>query len=391
LSRCQRFDLKRLDASLLMQHYGRIAKLENAEIDEEALRMIARAAEGSVRDGLSLLDQAIAYGDGVVRAEDVGQMLGLIDRAKVIDLFDAVMAGDPARALQELAQQFEGGGDPETILTDMADFVHWVTRLRLVRDSAMMDGARTESEKTRGVVFAEKLSMPVLSRAWQMLLKGIQETATASNPMQSAEMVLIRLAHAVDLPSADELARIAKSGTVERLPAKPQPLRSDQTPAPQGSLAPALSPAPQVPPTTHAAPTSFSDFAGLVKMVAERRDVKLKGELERFVRPISVAEGRVEFALEPHAPPGLPNELMRKLEAWTGRRHIVTVARDGGDEPLLKQKKSAEANALLEARSHPVVQAIFQAFPGAELMSVREPQLPTLPTLDPEDTDEESR
>jgi len=322
----------------------------------------------------------------------VGQMLGLIDRARVIDLFEAVMAGDPARALQELAQQFEGGGDPETILTDMADFVHWVTRLRLVKESALMDGARTESEKTRGLVFAEKLTTPALSRAWQMLLKGIQETATASNPMQSAEMVLIRLAHAVDLPPADELARIAKSGTVERLPTKPQPLRNDAAPSPQGSLAPALSPTPQVPPTTHAAPTAFSDFASLVRMVGERRDVKLKSELERYVRPISMSEGRIEFALEPHAPPGLPNELMRKLEAWTGRRHIITLARDGGDEPLLKQKNSAKANALQEARAMPAVQAILKAFPGAEIIELREPPAPAFPTpaTDPEDTDEES-
>ena len=169
LSRCQRFDLKRLDATLLMQHYGKIAKLENAEIEDEALRMIARAAEGSVRDGLSLLDQAIAYGDGTVKADDVAGMLGLIDRSRVIELFDAVMGGDPARALAELATQFEGGGDPETILTDMADFVHWVTRLRMVKDSALMDGSRTEAEKTRGLEFAAKLTVPVLSRAWQML------------------------------------------------------------------------------------------------------------------------------------------------------------------------------------------------------------------------------
>ncbi len=330
---------------------------------------------------------------------DVGQMLGLVDRARVIDLFDAVMAGDPARALAELAQQFEAGGDPETILTDMADFVHWVTRLRLVRDSAMMDGARTETEKTRGLEFAAKLTMPTLARAWQMLLKGIQETATAPNPMQSAEMVLIRLAHAVDLPPADELARIAKSGTVERLPSKSLPLRSENTPAsnPASNLAPALSPAPQVPPTTHsatqAAPTAFTDFAGLIKLVSERRDVKLKAELERFVRPISVAEGRIELALEANAPPGLSNELMRKLEAWTGRRHIITVARDGGAEPLLKQKKSAEALALQEARALPAVQAILKAFPGAEILGVREPQLPNPETTspDPEDPDEEHR
>jgi DNA polymerase-3 subunit gamma/tau len=391
LSRCQRFDLKRLDATLLMQHYGKIARLENAEIDEEALRMIARAAEGSVRDGLSLLDQAIAYGDGRVKADDVAGMLGLIDRSRVIELFDAVMAGDPARALTELATQFEGGGDPETILTDMADFVHWVTRLRMVKDSALMDGSRTEAEKTRGLEFAAKLTVPALSRAWQMLLKGIQETATAANPMQSAEMVLIRLAHAVDMPPSDELARIARSGAASAATVKSLPLRNDAggatAPGSGGAqLAAALAPAPQATQTRE--PVAFADMAGLVKFVSERRDIKLKGELERCVRPISVSETRIEIALERDAPPGLPNELMRKLEAWTGRRILVSVAREGGSEPILKQRKSAEAVALQEARSHPAVQAIFKSFPGAEIMSVREPQLPT---FTPEETDEESR
>ncbi|MBK8770499.1 MAG: DNA polymerase III subunit gamma/tau [Rhizobiales bacterium] len=396
LSRCQRFDLKRLDATLLMQHYGRIAKLENAEVEEEALRMIARAAEGSVRDGLSLLDQAIAYGDGTVKADDVGNMLGLIDRSRVIELFDAVMGGDPARALAELAQQFEGGGDPETILTDMADFVHWVTRLRLVKDSALMDGARTEAEKTRGLAFAEKLAVPMLSRAWQMLLKGIQETATAANPMQSAEMVLIRLAHAVEVPPADELARIAKSGAAPASNVKSLPLRGEGNGASASAagngagLAAALSPAPQSPPpASPREPVAFADFAGLVKYVSDRRDVKLKTELERHVRPISVSEGRIEFALERDAPAGLANELMRKLEAWTGRRTLVTVAREGGAEPILKQRKSAEAVALQEARELPAVQAILKTFPGAEITSVREPQ--PLPTFTPEEPDEESR
>ncbi len=395
LSRCQRFDLKRLDATLLMQHYGRIAKLENAGIEDEALRMIARAAEGSVRDGLSLLDQAIAYGDGTVKADDVAGMLGLIDRSRVIELFDAVMGGDPARALAELATQFEGGGDPETILTDMADFVHWVTRLRMVKDSALMDGSRTEAEKTRGLEFAARLTVPVLSRAWQMLLKGIQETATASNPMQAAEMVLIRLAHAVDMPPADELARIARSGAAASASIKPLPLRGEGSGASAvggngAALAAAVSPAPSSsPPAAPREPVAFTDFASLVAYVSERRDVKLKGELERFVRPITVTAQRIEIALERDAPAGLPNELMRKLEAWTGRRTLVTVAREGGAEPLLKQRKSAEAVALQEARANPAVQAILKTFPGAEIMSVKEPQ--PLPTFTPEETDEESR
>ncbi len=213
--------------------------------------------------------------------------------------------------------------------------------------------------------------------------------------MQSAEMVLIRLAHAVDMPPADELARIAKSGAAPVSNVKPLPLRNEGS-APQGNgggaaMAAALAPqaAQPSPPAQPREPVAFSDFAGLVKYVGERRDIKLKGELERFVRPIAVSETRIEIALEKDAPAGLSNELMRKLEAWTGRRVLVTVAREGGAEPLLKQRRSAEAVALQEARANPTVQAVLKSFPGAEILSVREPQLP--PTITPEDPDEESR
>ena len=381
-----------------MQHYGRIATLENATIEEDALRMIARAAEGSVRDGLSLLDQAIAYGEGVVKGADVAGMLGLSDRSRVIDLFDAVMAGDAPRALGELATQYEAGADPQTILTDLADFIHWVTRLRLVRDMALMDGARTESEKTRGLEFAEKLSIPAVSRAWQMLLKGIQETAIAAQPMQAAEMVLIRLAHAMDLPPHDELLRLARSATVtaiERPATKPAaPADAGSRMAAAGNLAPAI--AREISTTTTASPqapgATLNSFAELLALVVERRDVKLKGELERYVRPISIGEGRFEFALEPSAPPGLPNELTRKLEAWTGKRYIISIAREGGAPPMQQQRKSAREIALAEARNLPLVQAVLKAFPGAEVFDVREPTLPVIPNADltMEDHDEES-
>ena len=210
LSRCQRFDLKRLDAALLMQHYARIAALENVTIDEESLRMIARASEGSVRDGLSLLDQAIAYGEGKVKAADVAGMMGLIDRSRIIDLFDAVMTGDTAKAIHEIEAQHEGGGDPETILNDLADFVHWVTRLKVVKDSALTDPSRTEAEKSRGADYAARLGMAHLTRAWQMLLKGITEVSYAGQPLLAAEMVLIRLAHAADLPSGEDLLKLVK-------------------------------------------------------------------------------------------------------------------------------------------------------------------------------------
>jgi DNA polymerase III subunit gamma/tau len=399
LSRCQRFDLKRLDASLLMQHYGRIAALENATIEDEALRMIARAAEGSVRDGLSLLDQAIAYGDGTVKADDVSAMLGLSDRARVIDLFEAVMKGDAARAMAEMNLQFDAGGDPQTILADLADYVHYVTRMKIARESALLDGARTEAEKTRGAGFADTLTNAVLSRAWALLLKGMGETASAPNPMQAADMVLLRLCHAIDLPPTDELTRIARQATTAPAVAPPPPTLPQsrtlhQTMGPSGvasAVAVARNTATVETPPPQAATATFRTFADVIALASEKRDVKLKGELERFVRPITVTPTRIEFALEPHAPPGLTNELSRKLEAWTGRRIMVSVAREGGAEPAQKIRKSREAQSLADARTDPAVLAVLKAFPGAEITAVRDAPLPILsPDQTTEDTDEES-
>jgi len=391
LSRCQRFDLKRLDAALLMQHYGNIARLEHVEAEEEALRMIARAAEGSVRDGLSLLDQAIAYGDGKVRAADVEQMLGIVDRSRVIELFTAVMKGDPAAAVAEMARQHEAAADPQTILEDMADFVHWVTRLKVARASALQDGARTEAEKTRGTAFADELGMAALSRAWQMLLKGIAETAAAGNPEQAAEMVLIRLAHAADMPPATELARIAQSApavTATVVPLAAAVKMPADTPQAQGNLAPVSAPAPQAPGARSTSETvAVKQFTDILALADTHRDIKLKTDLERFVRPIAVTEGKVEIALEPQASPGLPGELSRKLEAWTGRRWMVMLAKEGGATPIAEQRKSARNRAFEDARSDPTVAAVLKAFPGAEISNVHQPFTPILS----EDQDEESR
>jgi DNA polymerase III subunit gamma/tau len=394
LSRCQRFDLKRLDAGLLTQHYGNIAKLEGAEADEEALQMIARAAEGSVRDGLSLLDQAIAYGDGHVKTADVLAMLGVMDRTRVIELFDAVMRGDSATALSAFSAQYEGGGDPQTVLTDLADFTHWVTRNKIVANSAQNDAARSGIEKQRGAEFAKTLSVPHLARAWQMLLKGIAETAVASRPDQAAEMVLIRMCHSADLPVGDELAKVVKAQ--QAVPPAPTPLKRDVSPgqfsaqamgAAQAALKPADTPQFEAPPTT----MQLKRFDQVITLATEKRDVKLKAELERFVRPISVGDGKIELALEPGAPPTLTNELSRKLEAWTGKRYMVLVSKSGGSATFASQKQAAKQTAEREVRELPAVQAILKTFPGAEIVKVRDLDAFTPIETTTEDNDEESR
>ena len=206
LSRCQRFDLRRVDAGLLVKHLDGIAGREGITVEPGALVLIARAAEGSVRDSLSLLDQAIAHAAGPVRAEDVRQMLGLADRARTIDLFGAVMKGDAAAALNELREQYDTGADPAVVLADLAEFTHFVTRMKIV-PAVADDVALAEVERTRGRVFAEKLSLRVLARAWQMLLKGVAEVEAAGRPLAAAEMVLVRIAYAADLPTPDEVIR----------------------------------------------------------------------------------------------------------------------------------------------------------------------------------------
>ncbi len=390
LSRCQRFDLKRLDAALLASHYAAVAGKENVEAEPDGLAMIARAAEGSVRDGLSLLDQAIAYGEGKVKAADVASMLGLMDRARIIELFDAVMAGDTARAIREIEAQYEAGGDPKTILNDLADYVHWVTRLKVVKDASLADTSRTEAEKTKGAEHAAKTAMAQLTRAWSMLLKGIREVDLHASPLMAAEMVLIRLAHAADLPGGEELAKLVSHAATPPDRVVPitaaQHVRRDET---AGNLAVKPQAAvPQAPPTSSET-RAFASFKDILALAAEKRDIKLKGDLERLVRPIRVSPGQIELALEPSAPPGLPGEIARKLEAWTGLRWMVLVAKEGGEKPVAAQARETRDSAFRAAREHPDVAAFLKRFPGAEIVDVREPGAPIVQPMS--ETDEESR
>ncbi|WP_373502379.1 DNA polymerase III subunit gamma/tau [Aestuariivirga sp.] len=395
LSRCQRFDLKRLDAALLASHYGNIAVKEGVEAEPDALALIARAAEGSVRDGLSLLDQAIAYGEGKVRATDVASMLGLMDRSRIIDLFEAVMGGDPKAAIEEIEQQYQGGGDPATILGDLADYVHWVTRLKVVKDGALSDTSRTEAEKTRGAIHAQRCGIANLTRAWSMLLKGIRETELHSDPLMAAEMVLIRLAHAADLPGAEDLAKLVKQAAPSGDRVVPINARELLRGGPDssGDAQAALAAKPQMaasPVSPVEPPRAFSSLQDLLALAAEKRDIKLKSDLESLVRPIRVAPGPFELALEPQAHPGLPGEIARKLESWTGMRWMVMVAKEGGAKPVARQRQDSRDSLFLMAREHPDVQAVLKRFPGAEIIDVKEPDDVILsPNMS--ENDEESR
>jgi DNA polymerase-3 subunit gamma/tau len=383
LSRCQRFDLRRIDAALLIAHLTAIAEKEKVETQAEALRQIARAAEGSARDALSILDQAIAYGGGKVEAATVQDMLGLADRARIVDLFEHVMQGDTAAALAEIAAQYESGADPTVVLTDLADFTHYVTRLKLAPNAAG-HAAISETERVRGAAFAETLSLKVLSRAWQMLLKGIEETAEAPRPLAAAEMVLVRLCHAADLPTPDEALRLLDEGGVTGVApssapspsASAQPARAsapagEPRAARGGSAAQAqVSPAPLA--ATESAPT-LQTFADLVARAKAERDRLLVFALERHVRPVHFEPGRIDIALTPEAERDLPQRLARALQEWTGHRWVIAISNgDSAPATVHEERQKKTASVMEDVRADPLVREVLERFPGAEIVAVRE-------------------
>ena len=398
LSRCQRFDLRRVDAALLVRHLEAICAREGISAEPEALALIARAAEGSVRDALSLMDQGIAHAAGGVRAEDVRQMLGLADRTRIIDLFEALMRGDMGKALGELRDQYDSGADPAVVLSDLAEFTHFVTRVKVV-PAVADDPSFAETERTRGRAFATQLSMRVLSRTWQMLFKGLTELKDAGKPLAAAEMVLVRIAYAADLPTPDEVIRDIQGGAGSAPPngafapqngalapqnggnaprASAAPRFDPPRGAPRASLAPAQLVTAQLPDVSTlraaepaSATLAVAGFAELIALAAEKRDLGTKSALERDVRLVRFEDGKLEIALEPSARKTLVNDLSRKLSEWTGKRWMVVVSAETG-APTVQQQTAAQQNALEQGvRADPLVKAVLARFPGAEIVGVR--------------------
>ena len=370
LSRCQRFDLRRVPTGELAAHLERIIASEQVTADAEAVALIARAAEGSVRDSLTILDQAIAHGGGHVSADAVRGMLGLADRVRVVDLFEAVMKGSVADALAILADQYDTGADPVAVLSDLAAFVHLVTRLKHMPEGAG-DLSLTEAERTRGRDFAETLSVRVLSRAWQLLLKGIQEVQTAPRPLPAAEMVLVRLAYAADLPTPDEALKMLKDGTFPGL----NPPVSGPSGGGDGARARAANGfagavVHRAEPET-AAGLRLDSFEAVVALAESNRDIGLKFALERHVRLVRFEDGRIEFSPVEGANPGLAGEMGRKLTGWTGRRWIVAISREEGRPTIAETREARRREAVDDALADPVVAAIFRLFPGAEIVDVK--------------------
>ena len=415
LSRCQRFDLRRIQSGELMALLAGIAAKEGIEVEDGALAAIARAGEGSARDALSLFDQAIAHaagtGSGAVEADGVRAMLGLADRARVIDLFDMLMRGDIQGALAELLAQYETGADPATVLTDLAQFVHFVTRLRFV-DEAANDPALTEDEKTRGRDFASRLDVRVLGRTWQMLLKGIAEVEAAARPLAAADMVLIRIAHAADLPTLDQVLKQVADGsddapatvttngggaTVAPASATGVQAVSPQTAAPSQD-APRMSasavdarggnvvalrrpelqpePEPQAKPATTLESPRFASFEAMLKEAERRRDARFLSLLRTHVDPIewqANEDGSGCFTFRPTdgAPADLSHMIAGRLRDWTGKTWPVVPSEAEGEGTVRERERAHRANLMDDAMADPLVQAALAQFPGAKIVDVR--------------------
>jgi DNA polymerase-3 subunit gamma/tau len=403
LSRCQRFDLRRITADTLVHHLAGIAGMEGIEAERDALALIARAAEGSVRDALSLFDQAIAHAAGTVKADDIRDMLGLADRSRIIDLFEAVLRGDMAAALAQLREQYEAGADPTVILRNLAEFTHYVTRVKAV-PAVADDVSLSESERTRGRGIATKLSMRVLSRTWQMLLKGLSEMQDAASPIMVAEMILVRIAYAADLPTPDEALRAlgdggasnggnaaSSTGSSSAAPVAPSSSLASHgasgervdagryAPRGSGALATAAMRAPiaataQSSPQTATTPAIvLNRFEDLVALAAEKRDIAMKTALERDVRLVRFEDGKLAIAPQPSASRTLIADLQKKISLWTGKQWSVLGAQDEG-APTLREKRDEQKARFTEGvRADPLVRSVLERFPGAQIVDVQSP------------------
>ena len=376
LSRCQRFDLRRIEPEDMIGLLRRIATEEKAEIADDALALITRAAEGSARDATSLLDQAISHGAGETTADQVRAMLGLADRGRVLDLIDMILRGDAAGALAELSAQYADGADPMAVLRDLAEVTHWVSVIKITPEAAE-DPTVSPDERARGQAMAEALSQRVLARMWQMLLKAIEEVGMAPNAMMAAEMAVIRLTHVSDLPSPEELVK-----KLQETP-PPPPTAPAGGPAPGGGSTNgyATSRAPSggggtvtaLAPQAENALARYPTFESVVRLIRANRDVKLLVEVETCIRLAAYQPGRIEFTPTPDAPRDLAARLAQRLQGWTGARWGVSLVNDA-DAPTIAETRDAEENEIkAKATEHPLVQAVLAAFPKARITEIRTP------------------
>ncbi|HXE26132.1 MAG TPA: DNA polymerase III subunit gamma/tau [Roseiarcus sp.] len=375
-SRCIRFDLRRIEPEPMIAHLNKICAAEGVAAEPEALALIARVAEGSVRDALSLLDQAIAHGGkNGVTALAIRDMLGLSDRGEIIALFERVMKGEIGPALEIVRALHQAGAEAGDILIELAEFCHFVTRAKIA-PAATQDPTVSATEREHAHEFAGKLTLGVLARAWQILLKGVEDVKDSPRPLASAEMALIRLAYASDLPSPEEALRKLTQATDGPRHAPPLPPGGG---GPRASMRLASADAAQAlssPPRSSRSPAAprLASFDDVVQLARTKRDIQLVQALERDARLARFEQGSIAFTLVEGAAPGLAQTLSRRLQEWTGERWMVALVA-GSTAPTLREAAQArEAERTNDAASHPLVRKVLDRFKGARIVDVRRPE-----------------
>jgi len=397
LSRCQRFDLRRVDEETLINHFKGVAESEGVEISKAALDLIARAADGSVRDGLSLLDQAFSHGLTMVDDTQISDMLGLADRSQTFKLIETIFVGDIKSALEIFELLFQNGADPSRVIEDMLEITHWLTRVKIA-PSIADDVGISEIERVKGKTISESLTMAAIARAWQMLLKGLTEIRTAPSPKQAVEMVLVRLAYASDLPTPAEALEATRdepktsytsnavvSGPTLSSPptgiknseAKSSSQRQEQTRAVHAGIETAKALHPNISIQSNTAPAVDSKvpktFFDVAELAGEKGEALLRSEIINNVHLVSFEQGRIEVGLGQHAKKELPYKMAKFLTEVTSIHWVVTVSNQKGDLPLQQQWNEDKEVEKSRAISNPLVEAVLSAFPGSIVEGVRGP------------------
>jgi DNA polymerase-3 subunit gamma/tau len=377
LSRCQRFDLRRVEPEVIARNLADIAAAEGARIEPDGLALISRAAEGSVRDAQSLLDQAIVQAeDGeTVTAAAIRDMLGLADRAQTIELFELAMRGRAAEALQAFGVLYGLGADPVVVMLDLLDHAHGAALAKALGPEVL---GLPKDQAARLTAVGTQASAGTLARVWQMLLRAHDETRRAPDPKAAVEMAIIRLCYAADLPGPEEALKALRDGDTAVVAGQPAGGGSAAPNRPGGSgggaaTARMVAPAQQKAPLALAAPQSFEDVLGLIEA---RRDVSLKLDVDRFMRPISFRPGAITFEPAPGAPANLAGRLVARLKEWTGQPWLVAAEGGGGAESAWERQKREEKAALDGVAADPFVQTVMLAFPGTEIVGVRKMAAP---------------
>jgi DNA polymerase-3 subunit gamma/tau len=369
LSRCQRFDLRRVEPDVLVGHLDQICKAEGALVDADGLALIARAAEGSVRDGLSLLDQAIVQADRgqVVGFEIVRDMLGLADRAQTIALFEQVLSGDVAAAMTTYRTLYGFGADPAVIMMDLLEHCHAASVAKALGPDSL---ALPKDQSARLAAVGAQVSAGTLARVWQMLLKAHEEALRAPDPKAAAEMALIRLAYASSLPGPEEALKALRAGDSSGgAPGGGASGGSGGGGRGSGSAARMMA-APAAVASASAVP-NLQSFEDVVTLITAMRDIGLKLDVERYMRPIAFRQGAITFEPAPGAPNSLAQRLSQRLKEWTGQPWLVAAEGAGGAESLLEREKREDVDLRRAVQADPFVQAVMTAFPGAEITDIR--------------------